>query len=706
MSHIQTLNLLNSKSVLSYTSGDFGDARTGDQQFTDLLKTMRAAEHESTRRVQDATRSSKHRSEQRRVESRQAEAGNDRQESTHRTDRDDETTRRTDRDDDQDRRRSGREESQASRGDVGPTEARTEPSESAALKGDRVASEASSGQAHDEGPQDGRTGQGSQGEATSGEARASDSAEAPSGQDQQEGATAKSGGAVAPPAETGPKQAEVQEVVPEATGSADMQEGAGPKAASSQASKEPEAPQGSSNETQQPAKPAGSNQEQTVQPIQQAAGQTELTTEKASTASTEASDSASKAAAQAVPASESTQTKASSQEAAPSATQQQAVMPSPATENRQPQQDASQDHAQRSSKGEVVPQGSQAPQAKDMVPGEIKAEAGERARANGQVDVSAKQSDQPPAKRITGGFITQMSTVPVKGEGAESAPARDSASEARHQSLAVEATRQLARFMIQADGKGESTRSASPTPSASSGSTSGVQATGAATTTTGQATIEAPATPGPSTPSEATRGTPTSGVSQQVETSSGTRTDNAVDRIARVMRAHMGSRDSQVRLQLDPPDLGRVRIDIRMRHSTLVLNIQTETAAGREALAGRLNELREALQQQGIHVERANVQMREAVPEAPHAREHQQQTPQQQQHTPNQDASGQASAQSGDPDGRDGAGRGEDKSVSARSDEDDASSEESDEEIVLADDEGRVGASPTAATESAVDLVA
>jgi flagellar hook-length control protein FliK len=78
----------------------------------------------------------------------------------------------------------------------------------------------------------------------------------------------------------------------------------------------------------------------------------------------------------------------------------------------------------------------------------------------------------------------------------------------------------------------------------------------------------------------------------------------AFDRIVQSIRANIGQRESTARLQLNPPELGRVRIDVRLVQQRLQLEIRTQTEDARETLGGRLDGLRQALAQHGITVER------------------------------------------------------------------------------------------------------
>jgi flagellar hook-length control protein FliK len=63
-------------------------------------------------------------------------------------------------------------------------------------------------------------------------------------------------------------------------------------------------------------------------------------------------------------------------------------------------------------------------------------------------------------------------------------------------------------------------------------------------------------------------------------------------------------------LRLDPPELGQLRVDVRMHDQMLVLRFQAETQAGHDALQTRLTHLRAALEQHGIQLDRVEVEFR------------------------------------------------------------------------------------------------
>jgi len=84
--------------------------------------------------------------------------------------------------------------------------------------------------------------------------------------------------------------------------------------------------------------------------------------------------------------------------------------------------------------------------------------------------------------------------------------------------------------------------------------------------------------------------------------------------LARIVRSNIGQRHSNLVLRLDPPELGSIRIDMRMHDQTLTLRIEAQTPAGQEALQARLTDLRGALEQHGIQLNRVDVELRAPAP--------------------------------------------------------------------------------------------
>lgn len=86
-----------------------------------------------------------------------------------------------------------------------------------------------------------------------------------------------------------------------------------------------------------------------------------------------------------------------------------------------------------------------------------------------------------------------------------------------------------------------------------------------------------------------------------------TKEASAFERLVRSIRLQTGLRSSSARLQLHPPELGEVRVDVRLAGEHVEIDVRTETDAARETLSHRADELKTALQHHGIHVDRLDV---------------------------------------------------------------------------------------------------
>jgi len=86
--------------------------------------------------------------------------------------------------------------------------------------------------------------------------------------------------------------------------------------------------------------------------------------------------------------------------------------------------------------------------------------------------------------------------------------------------------------------------------------------------------------------------------------------NESVQELARVVRSSLNGRHARMVLRLDPPELGQMRVDVRMHNQELTLRFQTETQAGTDMLQSRLSDLRAALEQHGIQLDRVQVEFR------------------------------------------------------------------------------------------------
>jgi flagellar hook-length control protein FliK len=83
-----------------------------------------------------------------------------------------------------------------------------------------------------------------------------------------------------------------------------------------------------------------------------------------------------------------------------------------------------------------------------------------------------------------------------------------------------------------------------------------------------------------------------------------------IEQLARVVRSGLGGRHSSMTLRLDPPELGQLKVDVRMNEQNLVVRFQTETRVAHDLLESRMGELRQALEQHGVQLNRVDVEVR------------------------------------------------------------------------------------------------
>ncbi len=86
---------------------------------------------------------------------------------------------------------------------------------------------------------------------------------------------------------------------------------------------------------------------------------------------------------------------------------------------------------------------------------------------------------------------------------------------------------------------------------------------------------------------------------------------DAVDQAARMLgAASRGGGRYQATLQLDPPELGAMRVQIRMHQQAVSLQVEVDSSRVHRLVERNLAQLREALAQHGIRVDRADVVVR------------------------------------------------------------------------------------------------
>jgi chemotaxis protein MotD len=85
------------------------------------------------------------------------------------------------------------------------------------------------------------------------------------------------------------------------------------------------------------------------------------------------------------------------------------------------------------------------------------------------------------------------------------------------------------------------------------------------------------------------------------------------DELVRSIRLHTTPRRSSARMQLQPPELGRVSVDLRVEGDRVRIAVRAESDDARTLLAERGDQLKAALEQHGITVEKFEVSLEAAV---------------------------------------------------------------------------------------------
>jgi len=85
--------------------------------------------------------------------------------------------------------------------------------------------------------------------------------------------------------------------------------------------------------------------------------------------------------------------------------------------------------------------------------------------------------------------------------------------------------------------------------------------------------------------------------------------DSLVDQVGKQISRSILRGDQVLRLQLKPPELGRLKIEIYMKDHTLKLAMLAEHNSVKEVLMNNVHELKEALVQQGVKLEKVDVQI-------------------------------------------------------------------------------------------------
>jgi flagellar hook-length control protein FliK len=85
------------------------------------------------------------------------------------------------------------------------------------------------------------------------------------------------------------------------------------------------------------------------------------------------------------------------------------------------------------------------------------------------------------------------------------------------------------------------------------------------------------------------------------------------DELVRSIRLHATPRHSSARMQLQPPELGRISVDLRVEGDQVRITVRAETGDARTLLAERADQLKAALEQHGITVQKFEVSLETAA---------------------------------------------------------------------------------------------
>jgi flagellar hook-length control protein FliK len=155
-------------------------------------------------------------------------------------------------------------------------------------------------------------------------------------------------------------------------------------------------------------------------------------------------------------------------------------------------------------------------------------------------------------------------------------------------------------------------------------------------------TASSPATSGVS--STSAHASPVAARVAELITTDRTALDN-IDSVARSLSSANGNGRHQVTLQLDPPELGRLRLDIRMEEGAMTLRVDAQAASAAKLIESRIPELRDALAVHGIRIDRTEIVVRS--PESGQSGPQQEHSQQGAQHGPGQHSTNSDAGQRG-----------------------------------------------------------
>ena len=164
---------------------------------------------------------------------------------------------------------------------------------------------------------------------------------------------------------------------------------------------------------------------------------------------------------------------------------------------------------------------------------------------------------------------------------------------------------QLARMLV--DLAGGNTGTFEPVAPTEVGTTSEAPAPSSNIVAVADTSIAAPPTLTPTPVAQGNRATLDVAAATQTLT---TDANEPLQDVVKFVAGSVGLRNAHVRIQLDPPELGAMRIDIRTRQQILTVRIEVETADALARIQGGVAQLKQSLEQHGLVVERFDVQLR------------------------------------------------------------------------------------------------
>ena len=118
----------------------------------------------------------------------------------------------------------------------------------------------------------------------------------------------------------------------------------------------------------------------------------------------------------------------------------------------------------------------------------------------------------------------------------------------------------------------------------------------------------------------------------------------SIEKLARVVQSRLNGKNPTMVLRLDPPELGQLRVDVRMQEQMLTVRFETQTQEGYDTLQSQLTDLKNALKAQGIQLDRLEVELRTTTP--PVEQGHESNDQPSQQHLPDGNERGSSQADS------------------------------------------------------------